>query len=459
MGAMGLECTKKKECISCMRRFPADAQLKTMSREELEQLASCAINTTRQLDEIIEASYDTLFVTDGEGNILRVNKAYERLIGVSREQLIGVNVKNLEGDAISRSATLEALRLGKTVTIEQELLHTHSTGYVTSSPIFKNGKIEMVVSNNRDFNELETLKLQLEHVKQKAQKYANELEYIRKEYLLPDTLVARDKHALEVIYQARKVAGFDTNVLIIGETGVGKEQYAKFIHDASHRKNGPFIRVNCGAITPTIIESELFGYEKGAFTGANSAGKQGLFEIADQGTIFLDEIGELPYEMQVKLLRVIQERELVRVGGTRPIKINVRILAATNRNLREMVQKNLFREDLYYRLNVVTIEVPALRERPDDIAPLIMHFMSELNDRYRMNKRVSREAYAMLRSYSWPGNIRELKNVLESAAVMSEGDILEREDFMLRYEAPEAMRSDQGDGETLHEVLERTEYY
>ena len=456
---MSLECMKRHECISCMRRFPTDDQLKEVSREELEQLATCAINTSRQLDQIIEASYDTLFVTDGEGNVLRVNEAYEKLVGVSRSQLVGVNVKDLEGDVISRSATLEAIRLGKTVTIVQDVLKNHSTGYVTSRPIFKNGKIEMVVSNNRNFDELETLKLELETEREKVQKYITELEYIRKEYLIPNDLVARDKRALEVLYRARKVASFDSNVLITGETGTGKEQYAKFIHNASHRKNAPFVRVNCGAITPTIIESELFGYEKGSFTGASTSGKKGLFEIADQGTIFLDEIGELPYEMQVKLLRVIQEQELVRVGGTQPVKINVRVLAATNRNLKEMVQNKQFREDLYYRLNVVTIEVPPLRERPDDIVPLVMHFMQELNQRYHMNKRVSRGAYTLLRAYSWPGNIRELKNILEEAAVMSESDVLEKEDFLLGAEPPHVDKSVLKSGKPLNMILEETEYH
>lgn len=454
---MGLECMKKQECISCMRRFPADDQLKKVSRAELEQLATCAINTSRQLDQIIEASYDTLFVTDGEGNVLRVNKAYEQLVGVDRKHLVGINVRDLEGKVISRSATLEAIRLGKTVTIEQNVMMNHTTGYVTSCPIFKNGKIEMVVSNNRNFDELETLKVELENEREKVQKYITELEYVRKEYMIPDDLVARDKRALEVLYRAQKVAGFDSNVLITGETGTGKEQYAKFIHNVSHRKNSPFVRVNCGAITPTIIESELFGYEKGSFTGANTSGKKGLFEIADQGTIFLDEIGELPYEMQVKLLRVIQEQELVRVGGTQPIKINVRVLAATNRNLREMVQKKQFREDLYYRLNVVTIEVPPLRERPDDIVPLVMYFMQELNERYHMDKRVSRGAYSLLRTYSWPGNIRELKNILEEAAVMSESDVLEKEDFLLGAELPQVDGAALRSGKTLTAILEETE--
>ena len=456
---MSLECMKKRECISCMRRFPADDQLRTISREELEQLASCAINTSRQLDEIIEASYDTLFVTDGKGNVLRINEAYERLSGVNRDHIVGYNVGELEGKIISRSATMEAIRLGKTVTIEQTFLTNKSTGYVTSRPIFKNGEIEMVVSNNRNFDELESLKLELESEREKVQKYIMELEHIRKEYLISDDLVARDKRAIEVLYRAKKVAAFDSNVLITGETGTGKEEYAKFIHNASPRKNNAFLRVNCGAITPSIIESELFGYEKGSFTGANSAGKKGLFEIADQGTIFLDEIGELPYEMQVKLLRVIQEQEVVRVGGTQPIKINVRILAATNRNLREMVQKKLFREDLYYRLSVVTIEVPALRERPDDIVPLVMHFMKELNERYHMNKRLSRGAYALLRAYSWPGNVRELKNILEEAAVMSESDSLEKEDFMLNVELPDVGGFGRYSGKALNEILEETEYH
>lgn len=210
---------------------------------------------------------------------------------------------------------------------------------------------------------------------------------------------------------------------------MGKEEVAKYIHKNSKRCNKHFIKVNCGAIPENLIESELFGYEKGAFTGANKEGKIGLFEVADEGTIFLDEVGELPLDMQVKLLRVLQEKEIERVGGVKPIKIDVRILAATNRNLEEMVSKKLFREDLYYRLNVVPIEIPPLRERKKDIVPLVEHFLSELNKKYNLSKRFTSVAMQSLLQYNWPGNVRELKNIVERVVIMSSNDVILKSDL------------------------------
>jgi transcriptional regulator with PAS, ATPase and Fis domain len=221
----------------------------------------------------------------------------------------------------------------------------------------------------------------------------------------------------------------DFTVMITGESGVGKEVLAKFLHINSHRSKGNFIKVNCGAIPENLIESELFGYERGAFTGASVEGKPGLFEIAHGGTIFLDEIGELPYNMQVKLLRVLQEGEFTRVGGVMPRKADVRVVAATHRNLEEMVNERLFREDLYYRLNVIPILVPPLRERPADILALIRYFLEGINAKYHWQKRFGRDALDALHDYHWPGNIRELKNVVERVVAMSRDDIIACDDL------------------------------
>ena len=224
------------------------------------------------------------------------------------------------------------------------------------------------------------------------------------------------------LMRADCVARIDSTVVLSGESGVGKEVFAKYIRDNSRRKDAPYVRVNCGAIPESLIESELFGYEKGAFTGANKNGKIGLFEMANKGTIFLDEIGELPLSMQVKLLRVLQEQEIERIGSAKPTKIDVRVIAATNRKLEKMIEEKTFREDLYYRLMVFPINIPSLRERRRDIQPLAEYFLKELNEKYKEKKHFSENCIMILENYQWPGNVRELKNIVERAFIISKDD-------------------------------------
>ncbi|KAJ52007.1 PAS domain S-box-containing protein [Clostridium tetanomorphum] len=383
-----------------------------------------------ELDAVIECSYDGIYITDGQANTLKINKSYEKITGLTREYMIGKNMKDLVKEGvISQSGTLLVIKSKKPTTIEQ----TFKTGkkvLVSSSPIFhENGNIRMVVTNVRDVTQLYELKEQLAKNEELTKKYYSEIEAMRNQLLNSSDIIAQDKNMLDTLRIGKKVANVDTTVLLLGETGVGKEEVAKYIHKNSKRCNKHFIKVNCGAIPENLIESELFGYEKGAFTGANKEGKIGLFEVADEGTIFLDEVGELPLDMQVKLLRVLQEKEIERVGGVKPIKIDVRILAATNRNLEEMVSKKLFREDLYYRLNVVPIEIPPLRERKKDIVPLVEHFLSELNKKYNLSKRFTSVAMQSLLQYNWPGNVRELKNIVERVVIMSSNDVILKSDL------------------------------
>lgn len=235
---------------------------------------------------------------------------------------------------------------------------------------------------------------------------------------------------------AVQVAPTDLSVLITGESGVGKESFPQIIHQFSHRKHGPYIAVNCGAIPEGTIDSELFGHEKGSFTGA-LADRKGYFEVADGGTIFLDEVGELSLQMQAKLLRVLQERTFDRVGGNKPVKVDIRIIAATNRDLSQMVQDGTFREDLYYRLNVIPIIIPPLRERSSDIIILAEHFVSHFSKQFGKDvKRISTPVQDMLLSYSWPGNVRELENIIERAVVLSEDNVIHGYDLPLSLQTP-----------------------
>lgn len=247
---------------------------------------------------------------------------------------------------------------------------------------------------------------------------------------MSENFVAVSQSMKAVMEEIISVSKYDCNVLITGETGVGKEKVANIIQKNSSRKVQPFIKINCASISPNLIESEFFGYEKGAFTGANAAGKKGYFEAADNGVIFLDEVGELPLDIQAKLLRVIQDGEFIKVGGTEPIKTNVRIISATNRDLEELVEKKQFRRDLYYRLNVFPIRVPALNSRREDIPSLVESFIKKYNNQFGVNKSVDEDAKEYLRNHDWPGNIRELENVTQRLIIGCRGDVITILDVM-----------------------------
>lgn len=400
-----------------------------LSREEIKRVKEMKI-LSAELDAIIESSYDGIYITDGQANTLKVNKAYERLTGIDRKDIVGRNMKELvKKGYISQSVTLLVLRRRTITTIQQEF-GTGKKVLSTGTPIFdEEGNIIMVVTNIRDVTELVELKDQLEKNRELTEKYYSTIEEMKMQILKADNIIAEDEKLLELLELAKRVSQVDVTVLLLGETGVGKEEVARFIHQNSRRKDKPLVKVNCGAIPENLIESELFGYEKGAFTGANKEGKRGLFEVAEGGTLLLDEIGELPLEVQVKLLRALQEQEIVRIGGVKPIKIDVRILAATNRDLENMVEEKLFREDLYYRLNVIPLYIPPLRQRKKDIVPLIYFFTNKINEKYNLNKRFSSDAFHKLINYDWPGNVRELRNIIERTAVITSSDEIRASDL------------------------------
>lgn len=378
------------------------------------------------LNTIIHSSLDGIMITDGEGVILRVNRAEEGILGYTAQELVGKNVRLLvDLGIIIRSVTEEALSTQKPATTKQTA--ASGSDYIAiATPIFnQDGRIYRVVTLVRDISEIVELQEALDDNRALALESASDQAIKRSRKMLENGIVSKSPAMLKVVDLALKVAQFAATVLILGESGVGKELIAKLIHNTSERvKSGQFIKVNCGAIPRELLESEFFGYEPGAFTGAKKEGKPGYFELAHQGTLFLDEIGELPLELQVKLLRVIQERELVRLGDTRARKIDVRIIAATNRELEQMVSNGTFREDLFYRLNVLPLQIPPLRSRPEDIPALLTAFLENYSRKYGTGKMFSGDSMTMLCRYSWPGNVRELENVVERLVITADEPII-----------------------------------
>ena len=414
-----------------------------------------------RLDAIIESSYDGIYITDGNAVTIRVNRAYLDITGLREDEVIGKNMWDIQkAGVIDRSGTIIALSTRKPASLEQTF-RSGRKALITSTPVFGEGdRIVMVVTNVRDMTDFYELQEKFKATEALTQKYYSEIQFARRQVLDSADLIASDPRMLEVLSMVDRVAAMDATVLLLGETGVGKEKIAKYIYKSSPRKGERFLTINCGAIPPNLIESELFGYEKGAFTGANREGKLGLFEMADKGTVFLDEIGELPLDMQVKLLRVLQEQQVVRVGGTDPIPINVRILAATNRDLADMVRKKTFREDLYYRLNVVPITIPPLRERRDDILPFTKAFLAELNKKYGLHKQFTPPALQALLDYDWPGNVRELRNLVERMVIMSPNDLIRTADLPFRGSwTPGVLLDSEGDGPMdLKKAVETLEF-
>jgi len=384
----------------------------------------------KQLDAIIDSSYDGLWICDSKGRVIRINKASEKINGIKEDQVLGKKMDVLVREGlIDRSVTLEVLKAHTAITIIQKLRNGKQI-LVTGNPIFDDqGEISLVVVNERDITELDNLRNELEESRALARRYRSELSQISIKKNLLSQMVIRNEAMYQAFDRAMKVAQVDSTVMIQGESGVGKGFFARLIHRASKRKDGPFIRVDCGAIPESLIESELFGYEDGAFTGARSKGKPGHFEIAEGGTLFLDEIGDLPLNVQIKLLRFLEGNEVVRVGGTTTRKINTRVISASNQDLKEMVYEKRFRKDLFFRLNVIPLHIPPLRERLDEIPALINFFLKQCNDKCSANKLILPKAVDRLCRYSFPGNIRELANLVEQLVVLTPGKRIEIKDL------------------------------
>ncbi|WP_025640420.1 sigma-54 interaction domain-containing protein [Schnuerera ultunensis] len=389
------------------------------------------------IEEILNYMHDGVYITDNNGITLFVNESYTKMSGIRKDDVIGKHMSELiKKGLFLESASLEVLKKKRSVSII-DCFKNGKKCLATSSPVFdRSGQIVMVVTNLRDMTELLDLKNRLEWSEVLNEKYFLELKELRKDQENKYNIIGNSRSMIKIYEIIDRIAEVDATILILGETGVGKEVVAREIHKNSLRKDGPFIKVNCASIPENLFESELFGYAKGAFTGAASKGKPGLFELADNGTILLDEIGELSLNAQSKLLRVLQEKQIIRVGGTELRKIDVRIIAATNKDLEKEVEKGFFREDLFYRLNVIPITVPPLRERREDIPLLSIHFLDLYNSKYNMNKKLSDSALELLKWYSWPGNVRQLKNLIERLVLISPHDTIS-DDYILNIAGKE----------------------
>lgn len=383
---------------------------------------------TDKLKAAIDFSSDGILIADNQANVIYLNKAYEETTGLTRDIMLDKNLKDLlEEGLFNKCVTLHVLEKNEAISIIHKYV-SGKTALTTGKPVYdEKGNIIAVICNTRNITELINLKSELYKTKELTKKYSEEIKILRKTALFHEDFIYKSKVMEETIKLALKVSIYDTTVLITGESGTGKEVLAKFIHNESKRKEEAFIKVNCAAIPKDLFESELFGYTEGAFTGASKEGKPGMFELANGGTILLDEIGELPLQVQSKLLRVIQEREVFRIGAKKPTNLDVRILAATNRNLEKEVEEGNFREDLLFRLNVIPINIPPLRERPEDVPELIRFFLEKLNKKYNKIISIKEETINILKSYSWPGNVRELENLVEYLFIMSTTDEIDVE--------------------------------
>ncbi|WP_204524884.1 sigma-54 interaction domain-containing protein [Priestia abyssalis] len=393
-----------------------------------------------ELEAIVNGSFDEIFVTDGEGVITRLSERCKDLYGVPAEQLIGKKAMDLAEEGIfTPSLTPKIIREKKTVSSIQ-MTKTGKKLYVTGKPIFDtSGEIYRIIFNSREFSEIEALENRLQETEHLLNQYRTELNHL-KQLVSDQKQVIYESSEMKQIYQlASKVAQVDSTVLIVGETGAGKGVMARYMHQESQRSKYPFIQINCGAIPENLIESELFGYENGAFTGAKKNGKKGVFELAENGTLFLDEIGELPLNVQVKLLQFLQDRTFRRVGGNELVQVNTRVIAATNKDLLQSIKEKRFREDLYYRLNVVPLTIPPLRQRKEDIPALIKSFAEQFNAKYEMTKQFSEDVIAHLTNYDWPGNVRELENLIERLIITCDENLIIKShlpDYLLGIESP-----------------------
>lgn len=396
----------------------------------MEQPRVAPLQTRDLLTATIETSYDGIAIADAKGIIFQVNSSYERITGIPRDQIIGHSGRDLAKAGLLSDYLADKIIASRQPVMMVQRYSTGRSAVVVGNPMLdENGGVALIVFNVRDVTELHTLRTELTAQREESQRYRTEAMQLRLASGDTGDVVAQSRRMQELLQLALVLAQVDSTVLLLGESGVGKGVLAGTIHRHSPRAQGPLISINCAALPESLLEAELFGYVGGAFTGARAQGKPGLFEVADGGTLFLDEVSEMAPSVQAKLLQVLQDRQVRRVGATQARPINVRIMAATNRDLEALVRAGQFREDLFYRLSVVPVVIPPLRERPEDILGLLHHFLERFCQRYNLRRHLTNEAVTHLLEYHWPGNVRELENMVERLVVTASGEEIRAEDL------------------------------
>lgn len=414
-------------------------------------------------NNILNALSDGVLISDGKGDVLWVNDACETLSNKTKAYMVDKNVKELEAEGVFDPSVTRMVIEQQTAVTTVQTADQNRRIIVTGHPIRnKDGAIELIVAQSRDITEIVHTSSELEKTQALLRRYSQEimkLTYDHRAAAADGYFIGKSEAYLSVLRTVDRIADTNSTVLISGETGTGKNVLAQRLHHLSDRAEGPFIEINCGAIPETLIESELFGYAKGAFTGADKGGKAGLIKMADKGTLFLDEIGEMPLHMQVKLLQFLQKKEFLPVGATGYQKADVRIVAATNLDLMAAVKEGRFRADLFYRLNVLPLKIPSLREREEDIVDLLHFQLEKYNEKHRRHCVFTREALRCLQEYEWPGNIRELENVVERLVLIAAGDEIEAQDLPNDMRPKDSVRRFDTliDGKTLDEIMDQVE--
>lgn len=413
---------------SPIQNFAGDVEGMIIVVQDLPMVEEMALeieyikDLNKDLNAILSTIYDEILVVNANGELLRYGEnIIEDFWQVDVKTLIGKNILDFEDRGLFTPSVIRlVMEKRKKVSIVQET-RTGRKILAVGNPVFnEKGALDRIIIASRDITETTRLKTELKEMKEISARYKKELDQFKSKDRFLKKLIYCSPKMEKIMHQVKKIAEFSSTVLLSGESGVGKEVIAQAVHQFGKRSEKPFLKLNCGAIPETLLESELFGYVKGAFTGAEKNGKEGYFKQADGGILFLDEIGEMPVHLQVKLLRVLQEQEVIPVGSTTPVKIDVQIIAATNQNLAKMVEEGRFREDLYYRLNVIPIRIPPLRERPEDISLLAFHFLQQLNEKYGRKFYLTADAINVLECYPWPGNVRELQNIIERLVVTAD---------------------------------------